>query len=93
VSPPNAISRGFTLFITQPACDQLDQLAIHNCLFQCQEFVAVPRTLPACINAPQKCGAASQALFRCHFPPHVNMPQYHRQETGDTAYPGAVPMG
>ena len=20
------------------------------------------------------------------------MPQYHRQETGDTAYPGAVPM-
>src|ERR1700724_447088 len=21
------------------------------------------------------------------------MPQYHRQETGDTAYPGAVPMG
>jgi hypothetical protein len=73
VTLANAIAREFTLFITPPACDQLDQLPIHNCLFKCEEFVAVPRPLPACIDAPQNCGAASQALFRCHFPPHVNM--------------------
>ena len=40
------------------------------------------------IAAPQ-----ARRCFVVISPPHVNMPQSHRQETGDTAYPGAVAMG